>query len=524
MKPIEFNIPFVTEKRIELQPGEVVVTSEPMRITTILGSCVAVCIFDRKLKISGMNHFLLAQPPSKEDEQNFPHKYAKTAILELLRRFKKAGSHPRDLDVKIAGGANIGGGPDSSIPAAVGKDNIETTRRILAGFNLNITAEDVGGFRGRRIELNTTTGELRLQRFKESEAEKNKKKIRVLIIDDSKTMRMILKKVIESSPDCEVCGEAEDVSQAILIRKKIKPDVITLDLNLPGLDGASYLKQYMPTDPVPTLIVTSYSSTDSPQVLEALAAGAFDHVGKQNCESQAYAENLLSLVRAANESRGKSKLNANTSKLLTVMLPNEKLSKNLVVMGASTGGTEALRVVLQSFPANMPPILIVQHIPPIFSKSFAESLNQTCKMRVKEAESGDLVEPGRIYIAQGGRHMKLVSTGMTMRLELTDEPEVNRFRPSVDYLFHSVRSVLDKRKDLKTTAVLLTGMGCDGADGLLKLRQAGVETIAQNEATSVVFGMPREAIERGAAKHILGITEVAERVVTIINTSHRKPA
>lgn len=522
MPPIEFHIPFVTDKRVELQPGEVLVTCDPMRITTILGSCVAVCIYDKQLKIGGMNHFLLATAPSKQDEISSPNKYAKNSILSLLKEFKKSGSNPKDLVVKIIGGANIGASETSSISASVGRDNIAAAKSILSSFGVAITSEEVGGYRGRRVELDTATGAIRFQRFRESESEKSKKRIRVLIIDDSKTMRMILRKLIESSVNCEVCGEAEDAAQAILIRKKTKPDVITLDLNLPGMDGVSYLKQYMPVDPVPTIIVTSYASAESPQVLEALAAGAFEHVGKQNCDSASYGERLLSLITSAANSTVKTSTNKSPSRLLHVAVPIEKLNKQLVVMGASTGGTEALRVVLQSFPSNMPPILIVQHIPPVFSKAFADSLNSTCKMRVKEAEAGDLVEPGKIFIAPGGKHMKLTSAGSTMRIEITEDPEVNRFRPSVDYLFNSVRSVLDKRKDLSTTAVLLTGMGCDGAEGLLKLRQAGVETIAQDEATSVVFGMPREAIERGAAKQISPITEVAPKVVDIVNRQAKK--
>jgi two-component system chemotaxis response regulator CheB len=329
---------------------------------------------------------------------------------------------------------------------------------------------------------------------------------------------MILKKIIDNTPGFKVIAEAESASAAILARKKEKPDVITLDINMPGMDGVTYLKQYMPVDPVPTVIVTSYSAADSPHILEALKHGAFDHLGKPAMNDLAsYGETLVDTLRAAHSNKGKVKLKNIFTRTLVLSAPQKSLEKSLIVIGSSTGGTEALRVVLKSFPANTPPILIVQHIPPVFSRTFAESLNESCAMKAKEAESGDLVENGRIYVAPGGRHMKIIGTGNMMRIELTDDPEVNKFRPSVDYMFRSAHSLMAKRKDLHVIGVLLTGMGADGAEGLLELRKAGAETIAQDEETSVVFGMPKEAINRGAAKYVSAITDVAGKVVEILN-------
>jgi two-component system chemotaxis response regulator CheB len=516
--PIKINNPFDPTTKLEIQPGEFYISESPMLLTTILGSCVAVCIFDREKRIGGMNHFLLPTPQTSSDKNENLNKYASYCIPALLKAFKKAGSNPSDLDVKILGGANIFDGASTSFSSAVGRDNITAAREILKQFGLTISGENVGGERGRRIELNTHTGEIRFQKLNAMETEKRKNVIKVLIVDDAKPMRMILRKIIDNTPGFKVIAEAESANEAILARKKEKPDVITLDINMPGMDGVTYLKQYMPIDPTPTVIVTSYSAADSPHVLEALKHGAFDHLGKPTMNNlESYEQNLIETLRAAYANKGKVKLKNIVSKGLHIFAPQDFLEKTLIVIGSSTGGTEALRVVLKSFPSNTPPILIVQHIPPVFSRTFAESLNESCSMKAKEAESGDMIENGKIYVAQGGRHMKIIGTGSTMRIELTDDPEVNKFRPSVDYMFRSVRSIMGKRKDLHVIGVLLTGMGADGAEGLLELRRAGAETIAQDEETSVVFGMPKEAINRGAAKHVAAITDVAGKVVEIIN-------
>ena len=547
--PIRINNPFDANSKLELQPGEFYVAHEPTLLTTVLGSCVALCIFDRRLGIGGMNHFLLPKPQTTSDSNDNPYKYANHCIPALLKEFKKAGSNPTDLDIKILGGANIFDSNAESFSSAVGRENIAAARTILQLFGMAISGENVGGDQGRRVELNTATGELRFQKLHSkqtgsqtgsqmgsqtgsqmgshaashkspanSKELKNKGPIKVLIVDDAKPMRMILRKIIDATPGFKVIAEAESAAEAILARKKERPDVITLDINMPEMDGVTYLKQYMPVDPIPTVVVTSYSAADSPQVLDALAHGAFDHLGKPTMsDMDAYSELLIETLRAANANKGKSRLKTTSIKQLTINNPSPILDKTLIVIGASTGGTEALRVVLRSLPANTPPILIVQHIPPIFSRTFAESLNESCAMRSKEAAHGDLVERGNIYVAPGGLHIKLVGAGTTLRIETNDEPPVNRFRPSVDFMFHSVRDVMQKRKDLRVIGVLLTGMGADGAEGLLALRKGGAETIAQDEATSVVFGMPKEAINRGAAKYITGVTEVGPKVVEIVN-------
>ncbi len=516
--PIKINNPFDPTTKLEIQPGEFYIAETPMLLTTILGSCVALCIFDRVKRIGGMNHFLLPTPQTEIDKNDNPNKYASHCIPALLKAFKAAGSHPRDLDIKILGGSNIFDGSATSFSSAVGRENIAAARHILQKYGLTISGENVGGERGRRIELNTHTGEIRFQKLNVVDTDKRKNIIKVLIVDDAKPMRMILKKIIDNTPGFKVIAEAESASAAILARKKEKPDVITLDINMPGMDGVTYLKQYMPVDPVPTVIVTSYSAADSPHILEALKHGAFDHLGKPAMNDLAsYGETLVDTLRAAHSNKGKVKLKNIFTRTLVLSAPQKSLEKSLIVIGSSTGGTEALRVVLKSFPANTPPILIVQHIPPVFSRTFAESLNESCAMKAKEAESGDLVENGRIYVAPGGRHMKIIGTGNMMRIELTDDPEVNKFRPSVDYMFRSAHSLMAKRKDLHVIGVLLTGMGADGAEGLLELRKAGAETIAQDEETSVVFGMPKEAINRGAAKYISAITDVAGKVVEILN-------
>lgn len=344
------------------------------------------------------------------------------------------------------------------------------------------------------------------------------KKIKVLIVDDSKTIRNILTMVFQSDPQFEVCGQAELPSQVEGLIASAKPDVITLDIHMPEMDGVTLLKKISPKYHIPCVMISSISMAEGPLVLEALENGAVDYIQKpEMSELETVIPVILEKVRVAAQSR------KNISMVPIVKREIAKSTsvcnlKSLVVIGASTGGTEAIRTVLTSMPREIPPTLIVQHIPAVFSLAFANRMNDLCKFEVKEAEDGDEVKENRVLIAPGGKQMRMVHRNNKTFVEITDDAPVNRFKPSVDYLFNSVA------KDLytHTIAVLLTGMGKDGAQGLLNLKNKLAFTIAQDEKSCVVFGMPREAIEIGGADYVESLDNIAEKICLLTHEKAKR--
>lgn len=332
------------------------------------------------------------------------------------------------------------------------------------------------------------------------------RKIRVLIVDDSKTIRELLRQSICASEDFDVVGAASSAEEADAMIPKLKPDVMTLDIHMPGMDGVTYLERRQVAKKLPVVMISSVSREDGDPVLRALELGAIDYIKKPTMTEL---ESLAPLIR--------EKLRAAASARLQ---PTERLSRrnqavsgnfaqiSLIAMGASTGGTEALKDVLTRLPSSIPPILIVQHIPPVFSAAFAQRLDSLCPFEVKEAGHGDEVRAGRVLISPGGRHMRIENSGTGFVVRLSDEQPVNRHRPSVDVLFDSVARLVGR----KAVGVLLTGMGTDGAKGLLNMRNAGARTLAQNEESCVVFGMPKEAQRIGAAQEVCALDEIAEKI------------
>jgi two-component system, chemotaxis family, protein-glutamate methylesterase/glutaminase len=332
-------------------------------------------------------------------------------------------------------------------------------------------------------------------------------KTRVLIVDDSKTIRSLLTRILEEDPDFEVVGSVDLPSKVEEAIRVTKPHVITLDIHMPEMDGVTLLKTKLASFRIPVVMLSAISKEDGTYVLDALASGAVDYIQKPSMQELPILAPII---------REKLKIARQVNRQLVQATPTQvvRLSgsmdpETLIVIGSSTGGTEALKEVLTRLPKNIPPILIVQHIPPVFSKAFAERMNQLCPFEVKEGEDGDVVQPNRVIIAPGGFQMGLKKVGPDYRIQIRDDAPVLRHKPSVDYLFHSVSVCKPK----KCVGVILTGMGADGASGLLKLRGLGYHTIAQNEATCVVYGMPREAIQRGAAVAILPLLEIAQGLV-----------
>jgi two-component system chemotaxis response regulator CheB len=350
------------------------------------------------------------------------------------------------------------------------------------------------------------------------------KRIKVLIVDDSAVVRQTLTSILEADPQIEVMGSASD---PFFAAKKIQnevPDVITLDIEMPRMDGLTFLKKIMAQHPIPVVVISSLTAEGTETGLKALEYGALEIITKPQMNTKQFIEEskirICDAVKAAAMSKVKRKVNVDLTvqpKLSAdVVIPAAKISKamiktteSIISVGASTGGTDAIQVFLQEMPVDCPGILIVQHMPEFFTRSFANRLNDICKISVKEAENGDSVIRGCALIAPGNHHMLLKRSGAKYYVEVKDGPLVNRHRPSVDVLFRSTARYAGKN----AIGVIMTGMGDDGAKGLLEMKEAGAYTIAQDEKSCIVFGMPNEAIKLGAADKILPLDQIAGHAI-----------
>ncbi|HUH60879.1 MAG TPA: chemotaxis response regulator protein-glutamate methylesterase [Candidimonas sp.] len=339
------------------------------------------------------------------------------------------------------------------------------------------------------------------------------KKIRVLCVDDSALVRGLMTEIINSQPDMEVVASAPDPLIARELIKQHNPDVLTLDVEMPRMDGLDFLERLMRLRPMPVVMVSSLTERNSEVTLRALELGAVDFVTKPKLGLRdglmEYSDLIAEKIRAAAASKPRSAPKTDATPRLRLTQPFSTTEK-LVLIGASTGGTEAIRQVLEPLPANSPAIMITQHMPAGFTRSFVQRLDNLCAVQVHEAEDGQRVLPGHVYLAPGGvAHMKLARSGANYVVKLDESEPVNRHRPSVDVLFNSAAQVAGKN----AVGVILTGMGKDGALGLMAMKQAGAITFAQDEASCIVFGMPREALLIGAADHAVPLSEISERIL-----------
>ncbi|KRG74489.1 chemotaxis protein [Stenotrophomonas chelatiphaga] len=347
---------------------------------------------------------------------------------------------------------------------------------------------------------------------------------RVLIVDDSAVVRQILSEILASDPGIEVVGTAAD---PLLAREKIKrlaPDVITLDVEMPRMDGLAFLENLMRLHPLPVVMISSLTERGADTTLQALALGAVDFVSKPKLDVtrglQGYADEIIEKVKTAARSRVRALVRAPVAAKVTLASPAAPIAPRpsqfrttdrLIAIGASAGGTEALRVVLEGLPADAPAVVMTQHLPATFSTAFAERLDRHSAMAVREASDGEAVLPGHAYLPPGGKHLRVIRDGARWRCRIDDGPPVNRHKPAVDVLFQSVA----QSAGANAIGVILTGMGDDGARGLLQLRQAGAPTLVQDEATSVVWGMPGAAFKLGAAEEQLPLEKIAERLLAL---------
>lgn len=339
-------------------------------------------------------------------------------------------------------------------------------------------------------------------------------KTKVLIVDDSALIRSLMTEIINSQPDMQVVAAAPDPLIARELIKQHNPDVLTLDVEMPKMDGLEFLEKLMRLRPMPVVMVSSLTEKGSEVTMRALELGAIDFVTKPKLSiadgMREYTELITDKIRIASKARIQAKsIHANTAPVLPSLGNRLLSSEKLIIIGASTGGTEAIKAFLMEMPSDCPGILITQHMPAGFTKSFANRLDGLCKISVKEAEGGERILPGHAYIAPGDSHLLLTRSGANYMTELNDGPPVNRHKPSVDVLFDSAATHAGKN----ALGVILTGMGKDGAAGMLKMREAGAYNFSQDEASCVVFGMPKEAIARGGVHEVLPLSGLPARVM-----------
>ncbi len=355
-------------------------------------------------------------------------------------------------------------------------------------------------------------------------AENMNNKIRVLVIDDSALMRKLLTELLNSDRDIEVIGAAMDAYAARDKIKKLNPDVLTLDVEMPKMDGLSFLSNLMRLHPMPVVMVSSLTEKGASVTMKALELGAVDFVSKPKVDLahslDECAAELIGKVKAASMARVDSVVRSSTERVRAASRKvngsangelNYSTTDKVIAIGASTGGTEAIKDVLIRTRPDCPGIVITQHIPPVFSRSFADRMDTTCDLAVCEAENGQQIRPGHAYIAPGDQHLSVVKDGAKYVCRLDQNPPVNRHRPAVDVLFNSVA----KAAGSNAVGVILTGMGRDGAKGMRRMHDAGAATIAQDEATSVIWGMPHAAIEEGGVDKILALEHIAAKMTDL---------
>ncbi len=364
-------------------------------------------------------------------------------------------------------------------------------------------------------------------------------KVRVLIVDDSASVRQTLSDILSSDPDIQVIGTASDPFVAARRLQDEVPDVITLDVEMPRMDGVTFLRKLMSQHPLPVVMCSSLTEEGSQTLMQALEAGAVDVILKPKVDTR---QNLLEsgvricdTVKAAAQARvSRAKVSATPGKKMSatpgkrtlgvekklsadVIMPAPhggamaRTTEKVVCIGASTGGTQSLQQILEALPSDVPGIVIVQHMPEKFTEAFARRLDGLCAVEVKEAANGDTVLRGRVLIAPGNRHTLLQRAGARYYVEVRDGPLVSRHRPSVDVLFRSAAQSAGSN----AVGIIMTGMGDDGAQGLLEMRQAGAFTVAQDEASCIVFGMPKEAINRGAAERVMPLDSLASEIIRV---------
>ena len=344
-------------------------------------------------------------------------------------------------------------------------------------------------------------------------------RIKVLVVDDSALVRNILSQGLGQYPDIEIVGAAANPYIARDMILKFRPDVLTLDVEMPRMDGVEFLRKLMPQYPLPVVMVSALTEKGKKITLQALEAGAIDFVTKPSVDVAWGLSGMIADLHTKVKTASRANVSGWKREQKERVKPEREnytalaeSTDKVIAIGASTGGTEAIRYIITQFSAMMPGVVIVQHMPAGFTKMFADRLDEQCQMNVKEAEDGDRVMPGRILIAPGDYQMRVLRSGGLYRVKISDDEKVCGHKPSVEVLFHSAA----KFAGTNAVGIILTGMGHDGANGMLAMRQAGARTVAQNEATSVVYGMPKVAYEKGGVEFVLPLENITDKVVSLL--------
>jgi len=342
--------------------------------------------------------------------------------------------------------------------------------------------------------------------------------IKVLIIDDSALIRQLMTEILSSDPQIEVVGTAADPLIAREKIKKLNPDVLTLDVEMPKMDGVTFLRNLMRLRPMPVVMVSTLTEAGADVTLQALELGAVEYISKPKLNVEEgmlnYSREIISKIKIAASAKVRGQHEASTRKITPLVEAKHfKTTDMIIAIGASTGGTEAIKDVLCQLPPSTPGIVITQHIPETFSRPFSERLNTNSAMTVTQAEDGQQILPGHAYLAPGNRHLQVVRDGARFVCRLLDTDPVNRHKPSVEVMYKSVAQNVGSN----SLCVLLTGMGTDGSESMGEMRAAGAPTIAQDEASSVVWGMPGEAVKRGHADDVLPLHNIAERILYYVS-------
>jgi two-component system, chemotaxis family, protein-glutamate methylesterase/glutaminase len=341
--------------------------------------------------------------------------------------------------------------------------------------------------------------------------------IRLLVVDDSAVVRKVLSDELSRFPDIDVVGTAMDPYVARERIAELHPDVLTLDIEMPRMDGLSFLAKLMKHKPIPTVVVSSLTPENSANAMKALELGAVEVVPKPGSQFSVpdVGRDLVRAVRAAARANLRANRASDAPFTGAPIISGMSTTHKILAIGASTGGTRAIEEVLKRLPPNLPGTVIVQHMPKGFTATYAERLNRICPQEIREAKDNDIVVPGQVLIAPGGKHLTLVRSGARYQVEVKDGPPVHHHRPSVDVLFRSVA----KNAGANAVGVILTGMGSDGAKGLLQMQAAGARTVAQDEATSVVFGMPGSAVALGAADEVAPLHEIGQTITGLLGAA-----
>ena len=346
-------------------------------------------------------------------------------------------------------------------------------------------------------------------------------RIKVLVVDDSALIRKLMTEIINSAPDMMVVGAAADPYAARELIKTTDPDVLTLDVEMPKMDGLDFLEKLMRLRPMPVVMVSTLTERGSDVTMRALELGAIDFVAKPRLEIAKGmtdgAEAIIERIRTAAKARVQRSAPTRPGDVPAAIGNRRVSTEKLIIIGASTGGTEALREFLTQLPPDSPGVLVTQHMPAGFTEAFARRLDGLCKITVKEAEHNERVLPGHAYIAPGAQHLLVKRSGANYVTALSDAPPVNRHKPSVEVLFRSAATVVGPN----AVGIMMTGMGKDGAQAMLEMKDAGAYNIAQDEASCVVYGMPREAVAAGAVHEIVPLREIAARVFTHLGASSK---